>query len=149
LKVVAALKESLLSEAKLDAFLADANGVVEAEVHDKKGASGLVVKTGYGAVTKVGPSVVPNAIAALAPDFVERLEPFWQEYTANGGGTFAEALVARGDAVSEALLSVTDARIEGSSKTAIKKVYSSLRGSAKDNVIAALPRLGELIQKHA
>lgn len=147
--MVAALKESLLSEAKIDAFLADANAVVEAEVGDKKGASGLVVKGGYAAVTKLGPSVVPNAIAALAPDFVERLEPFWQEFSAAGTGTFADTLTARADEVSEALLAITDERIEGSSKTAVKKVYSSLRGSAKDNVIAALPRLGDLVQKHA
>jgi hypothetical protein len=149
LKVVAALKESLLSETKLDAFLADANAVVEAEVGDKKGASGLVVKTGYAAVTKIGPSVVPSAIAALVPDFVERLEPFWQDYLASGAGSFAEVLTARADEVSEAFLAVTDERMAASSKTAIKKVYSGLRGSAKDNVIAALPRVGDLVQKHA
>lgn len=44
---------------------------------------------------------------------------------------------------------MTDERIEGSDRGAVKKVYSSLRPSAKKNVIEALPRLGALVQKHA
>jgi hypothetical protein len=147
--VVAALKDSLLTEAKLSAFLADAQAVVDAEVADKKGASGLAVKGGYAAINKIGPSVVPDALEGLVPLFVERLEPFWQDWAAHGTGTFADALTARGDEVAEALLAVTDEQIEGSSKTAIKKVYSSLRDSAKKHVIEALPRVGDLVQKHA
>lgn len=143
--MVAALNESLLNEAKLDAFLADAHTVLEAEVADKS----LIVKGGYASVKKVSPSTVPDALAALVPEFVERLEPFWQDHAAGGSGTFADTLNARADEVSEALLSVTDERIEASSKSAIKKIYSSMRGSAKKNVIEALPRVGDLVQRHA
>jgi hypothetical protein len=44
---------------------------------------------------------------------------------------------------------VTDERIEGSDKAVVKSMYSKLRGSAKKHVTAALPRLGDVIQKHA
>ncbi|MFD3812700.1 DUF6918 family protein [Rhodococcus sp. NPDC058639] len=145
--MVAALHDALLGPEKFPAVKADVETLIDAEVSDKKGASGLALKGGYAAVKKVGPSVVPGAIESLLPDFVERLQPFWTEYA--GAGSFADFLVARGDAVADALLGVTDEKIAGSSKTAVKKVYDSLRPSAKKHVIEALPRLGDLVQKHA
>ncbi len=149
LKLVAALSESLLDEAKRPAFLADAVQVLDAEVSDKGGASGLAVKGGYAAVKKISPSIIPDALASLAPKLLEQLEPYWQEYQAAGSGSFADVLVAKGDEVAEALLKVTDARAEASSRPAVQKVYSSLRSSAKKNVIEALPRVGDLVQRHA
>ncbi len=103
--------------------------------------------SGYSAVKKVGPSIVPGAIEGLLPEFVQKIQPFWQEF--GGAGSFADFLVAREEQVSDALLGVTDERIAGTSKTAIKKVYDALRPSAKKHVGEALPRLGALIQKHA
>ncbi|NEW42177.1 hypothetical protein GV794_09855 [Nocardia cyriacigeorgica] len=147
--MVAALSESLLDEAKRPAFLAEAVQVLDAEVSDKGGASGLAVKGGYAAVKKISPSIVPDALESLAPKLLAQLEPYWQEYTAAGSGSFADLLVAKSDEVAEALLVVTDERAEGSTRPAIKKVYSSMRSSAKKNVIEALPRVGDLVQRHA
>ncbi|WP_433628078.1 DUF6918 family protein [Nocardia sp. CA-120079] len=147
--MVAALSESLLDDAKRTAFLADAKEVLDAEVSDKGGASGLAVKGGYAAVKKISPSIVPDALESLAPKLVSQLEPFWQEYAATGSGQFADLLVAKSDEVAEALLAVTDARADASTRPALKKVYSSMRSSAKKNVIEALPRLGDLVQRHA
>ncbi|WP_067861742.1 DUF6918 family protein [Nocardia shimofusensis] len=147
--MVAALSESLLDDTKRSAFLAEAKEVLDAEVSDKGGASGLAVKGGYAAVNKIGPSIVPDALESLAPKLLEQLQPYWAEYQAAGTGTFADLLVAKSDAVAESLLAVTDARAESSSRPALQKVYNSLRSSAKKNVIEALPRVGNLVQKHA
>jgi len=147
--LVAALSESLLEEAKRPAFLADAVQVLDAEVSNKGGASGLAVKGGYAAVKKIGPSIIPDALESLAPKLLEQLQPYWQEYQASDSGDFGDILVADSDAVAEALLSVTDARAAASTRPAIQKVYNSLRGSAKKNVIEALPRVGDLVQRHA
>ncbi|WP_067896554.1 DUF6918 family protein [Nocardia vaccinii] len=147
--MVAALSESLLDDAKRPAFLADAKEVLDAEVSDKGGASGLAVKGGYAAVKKVSPTIVSDALESFVPKFVEKLEPYWAEFQGNGGGSFADLLVAKQDEVSEALLAVTDARAESSSRPALQKVYSSLRSSAKKNVAEALPRVGDLVQRHA
>jgi hypothetical protein len=76
LKVVAALSESLLDDAKRSAFLADAQEVLDAEVSDKGGASGLAVKGGYAAIKKVSPTIVADALESFAPKFVEQLGPF-------------------------------------------------------------------------
>lgn len=147
--MVAALSESLLDDAKRSAFLAEAKEVLDAEVSDKGGASGLAVKGGYAAVNKIGPSIVPDALESLAPKLLEQLEPFWQDYKATGAGSFSDLLVAKSDEVAEALLAVTDARAAASSRPALQKVYNSLRSSAKKNVIEALPRVGDLVQRHA
>ena len=147
--MVAALKDSLLDESKADALRADVLALIDAEVADKKGASGLAVKGGYGAVKKVGPSYIDSAVSALWPDYVDKLDPFWQSYNVAPQGTFGEYLVANGDAASDALLSVTDARIDETDKSVVKKFYGSLRGSAKKNVTEALPRVGDLVAKHA
>lgn len=42
--MVAALKDSLLDESKADALRVDVLALIDAEVADKKGASGLAVK---------------------------------------------------------------------------------------------------------
>ncbi|QNG19764.1 hypothetical protein G4H71_15895 [Rhodococcus triatomae] len=147
--MVAALKETLLDESRTTEVVADVQALIDAEVSDKSGASGLALKGGYAAVKKVGPSIVPDAIEGLLPAFVEKLEPFWQEFAASGEGSFAQFLTARGETVSHALLGVTDERIEGTDRGAVKKVYSSLRPSAQKHVAEALPRLGDLVQKYA
>ncbi|MGW4247857.1 DUF6918 family protein [Nocardia sp. NPDC004722] len=147
--MVAALSESLLDDAKRPAFIADAVKVLDEEVSDKGGASGLVVKGGYAAIKKVSPSIVGDALESFAPKFVEQLEPYWAEYQNGGSGSFADLLASKQDEVADALLSVTDARAEASSRPALTKVYNSMRSSAKKHVAEALPRLGDLVQKHA
>ena len=147
--MVAALKESLLTPEKQATVLAEAQQVLDSEVSDKTGASGLAVKGGYAAAKKAKPSLVPDAIESLLPEFLVRLEPYWQSYSANPQGSFGESLAANSDEVAEALLAVADERAEASSRTSVKKVYSSMRSSAKKNVIEALPRVGELVQRNA
>ncbi len=141
--MVAALGDALLGADKFPAVKADVEALIDAEVSDKKGASGLALKGGYAAVKKVGPGIVPGAVEGLLPEFVEKLQPFWVEYA--GNGSFSDFLVARGEVVDWSC----DERIAGTSKSGVKKVYDSLRPSAKKHVVEALPRLGDLIQKHA
>ncbi|ORI23970.1 hypothetical protein [Rhodococcus sp. 1168] len=147
--MVAALKESLLDESKRDVLLHDVLALIDAEVSDKKGASGLAVKGGYGAVKKVGPSYIERAVEQLWPEFVDKLEPLWQSYNAAPVGSFSDYLVANSDQASDALLAVTDERIDETDKSVVKKFYGSLRGSAKKNVAEALPRVGDLVTKYA
>lgn len=147
--MAATLAEALLSDSIIDAVRADVRDLIDAEVSEKKGASGLVVKGGYGAVKKVSPSIIEDAIAKLWPGLVEKLEPFWAQYSSAPSGVFAAYLVANGDAAADALLGVTDSRFDAMSKSVVKKTYSSLRPSAKKNVVEALPRIGALVSKWA
>ncbi len=77
------------------------------------------------------------------------LDPFWADFESSGGGDFGRHLAAHGEEVSAALLAVTDAKVQGSGREPIKKVYRALRGKAVGHVQAALPRLGATLQRHA
>ncbi|WP_414936492.1 DUF6918 family protein [Amycolatopsis sp. cmx-11-51] len=143
------LKEILLDSTRRPAVVSDFEGLVDAEVSDKGGVSGAVVKTGFAAVKKIKPGIIPSAVDALLDDFTGALEPFYGDYKAKGGNDFGAYLVSRSDEAADALLSVTDARADKSSRDSIKKVYGKLRPNGKKNVEEALPRLGQLIDKHA
>ncbi|CAM2845784.1 DUF6918 family protein [Skermania piniformis] len=147
--MTAQLTDTLLDSTHKPAFVADAQSVLDGEVAAKKGASGLAVKGGYAAMKKVSPTIVGDALDSLLPQFLQQLQPFWQDYQAGGAGSFADALTARSDEAAEALLSVTDARAERSSRPSMTKIYSSMRGAAKKHVIEALPQVGALVQRHA
>ncbi len=142
------LTQTLLDESRKPAVIADVHALIDAEVSEKKGASGLALRGGYAMAKKVSPTIVAEAVEKLTPRLFDRLEPYWAEFAAAGNGRFGEFLATREDEVSEALLAVVDERVAQSSREAAKKVYSSMRGSAKKHVAEALPRVGELVQKH-
>ncbi|WP_158879754.1 DUF6918 family protein [Amycolatopsis anabasis] len=143
------LKEILLDSSRRPAVVSDFEVLVDQEVSDKGGVSGAVVKTGFAAVKKIKPGIIPAAVDSLLDDFAGSLEPFYADFRGKGGGDFGAYLSSRSDEAADALLSVTDARAEKSSRDSIKKVYGKLRPNGKKNVEEALPRLGQLIDKHA
>jgi hypothetical protein len=76
------------------------------------------------------------------------LEPIYQEAKANGRGV-RDYLKANTPRVADALLSITDEKANRAKSGMVKGTYEKLRGSAKKNVEAAVPRLAEMIEKHA
>ena len=143
------LEEILLNPTRRPAVIGDLETLVDEEVSDKGGVSGAVIKTGYSAVKKIKPGMVGSAVERMLPEFAAALQPFYGEFRASGGGDFGSFLSARSDAASNALLGVTDARAESTSSDGVKKVYAKLRPNGKKNVEEALPRLGQLIDRHA
>lgn len=143
------LEDILLNPANRPTVITDLQHLVDAEVSDKNGVSGAVIKTGYSAVKKIKPGIVESAMNRMLPEFADALEPFYGEYKATGGNDFGAFLTARSDAAADALLNVTDERAQHTSSDAAKKVYAKLRPNGKKNVEEALPRLGQLIDRHA
>jgi hypothetical protein len=146
---MATLQEVLLAPEVRPNVVADCKTLIEQEVHDKSGISGTATKMAYKTVNALASSVIPDAINDLLPDFVAQLESFWVDFRESGDSDFGAYLDARGEKVSAALLSVTDARAEKSNRGTIKKAYGTIRGSGVKSIEAALPRLGALIQKYA
>lgn len=142
------LKQLLLDPDRRPGVVADLAALVDAEVADKSGVSGMAVKGGYNLVKKVSPSFVPHAIDSMLDDFVARVEPFHQEAVA-ANMPFSSYLAAHGEPVSDALLGVTDDRAAASQRESLKKVYAKLRPQAQKHVTEALPRLGLLVEKYA
>lgn len=143
------LKARLLDSDRRPTVVTDLEALVDQEVADKSGLSGGIIKAAYAAVRKIKPGIIGNAINSMLDEFVDALEPFWAAFTADQIMDFGAFLAARPDEVSNALLAVTDRRAERSNRPAVTSAYSKLRPKGQENVIAALPRLGAVVQKHA
>ncbi|MGH7735922.1 MAG: DUF6918 family protein, partial [Gemmatimonadales bacterium] len=90
-----------------------------------------------------------NMAGKLLPDFVGQLEPYWADFRTSGGSEFGDYLAKHGDEVAGALLSVTDAKAASSDRPTVIKAYGTVRGGAARHIRAALPRVGDLVQKYA
>ena len=142
------LSEVLTNDSKKAAVIDDCCALIDAEVKDKGGISGLAIKAGYGAVKGVKPGFVKQVVTDLLPEFAKALDPIFQD-AITGGKPVAAFFGQNGGRVAEALLAITDAKAERSKSGVVKGTYDKLRGSAKKNVEAAAPRLGEMVQKYA
>jgi len=141
------LSEALTSEAKKAVVVDDCLALIDAEVAEKGGISGLAIKAGYAAVKGVKPGFIKQAVNDLLPDFAQALEPLYQE-AKSGNRPVAEFFNANTGRVADALLAITDGKASRSKSGVVKGTYDKLRGSAKKNVEAAVPRLGKMIEKH-
>jgi len=147
--MAATLRQTLLAPDTQPQVVADCQQMIQQEISDKSGISGTAVKLAYKTVNTFAPGHVNHMVESLLPEMVDQLEPFWADFNASGGAEFGDYLSKRGEEVSEALLSVTDARAAASSRPTITKAYGSVRGSATKHVTAALPQVGVLVQKYA
>jgi hypothetical protein len=77
-----------------------------------------------------------------------QLDPYWADFTASGSADFGDYLAKRGDEVSQSLLAVTDDMAQNSGRGTVVKAYQMVRGSAGKNIEAALPALGQMVQKY-
>jgi hypothetical protein len=144
---MATLTEILTADAKKGAVIDDCLALIDAEVADKGGLSGLAIKAGYGVVKGIKPGFVKNVVTDLLPEFAAALDPLYQEAIEKKRpvGEYFKENSAR---AADAMLSVTDGKAKNAKSGAVKATYEKLRSSAKKNVEAAVPRLGKMIEKH-
>ena len=140
------LSEALTSPTKKAAVVADCCSLVDEEVRDKGGLSGLAVKAGYAAIKGVKPGFVAEVVDKLLPEFAAKLDPMWQEGKEKGDA--AAFLTSNKSRAADALLSITDAKSKNAKSAVVRGTYEKLRGSAKKNVEDAIPRLAKLLLKH-
>lgn len=142
------LGETLTSDSKKSAVVDDCAALIDAEVADKGGLTGLAIKAGYKAVQGVKPGFVRQVVTDLLPDFARALDPIYQEAKGAGRGV-RDYFNANPTRIADALLGITDEKAKRSKSTTVKVTYDKLRGSAKRNVETAVPRLAAMIEKHA
>ncbi|MEZ4400265.1 MAG: hypothetical protein R3B06_09615 [Kofleriaceae bacterium] len=131
-----------------DRVVEDCCTLVDAQVKAKGGLSGMGIKAVYATVKTFKRGFVPSVVNAMLDEWLGKLQPYHDKWEAGGAGAFAEFLIARSEDVAEDLLQVTDARAAKSEHGTVKKLYEKNRGTAKKNVIEAVPELARLIEKH-
>lgn len=142
------LSDVLTDPARKGQVVDDCIGIIEAEVGDKGGLSGMAIKAGYKAVQGVKPGFVKKVVHDLLPEFANAVDPIYQE-AIDGDKPVRAHFVSEKSRVADSLLAITDAKAARSQNRLVKGTYERLRGQAKKNVEAAIPRLGGLIEKHA
>ena len=147
--MAATLQEILLAPDTQPHVIADCQKLIEQELSAKSGVSGTAVKAAYKTANTFAPGYLRSKVEQLVPEMVIQLEPFWADFGASGSAGFGDYLAKRGDEVSQALLSVTDAQTAGSDRPTIVKAYKAVRGSAARHITAALPNLGSLVESYA
>ncbi len=140
------LAETIADPERRKRVIEDSVGMIEAEVADKSGLTGVAVKTAFATVKKLRPGFVHVALHHLLDEFAAQVDPYWAECREKGVHP-RKFFVERGNAVANSLLKITDSRSKGASGPA-RKAYDTLRPRAVDHVISAMPRLGDLIHKH-
>jgi hypothetical protein len=144
---MASLAEALADDTKKKDVIKDTCELIDAEVKDKGGLSGIAIKAGYGAVKGIKPGFVEKAVEDLLPEFAKALDPLAEE--AKGANKSISAYFdSNTSKVADALLAITDAKASRAKSGVAKGAYDKLRGSAKKNVEQAVPRLGKLIEKY-
>lgn len=141
------LKELAHEPTKRAEVIQDACRVLDQEVADKSGVSGIAIKTAYKVVQGVKPGFIPEVVDNLLDDFLDALEPMRQQAVASGQRP-SRYLRENAGQMADALLAITDRRAERAQRAMIKKTYDRLRPTAKKHVEAAAPRLGDLVDKH-
>lgn len=141
------LTEVIADPQKRRAVVDDGVSVIEAEVADKSGLSGMAIKTAFAAVKRIKPGFIGGTLNHLLDDFAKQVDPFWLDCLATKAdprGYF----VKNGNAIANALLKITDDRARSAAGPA-RSAYDQLRPKAVEHTTAAMPRLAGLIAKHA
>ena len=146
---MATLDQILLADDVRPDVVVDCLTLINQEVSGKSGISGAAVKLAYKTAKTFAKGYLQHTVETLLPDFVAALEPYWADFTASGASGFGDYLAKRSDEVSEAMLSVTDARAKMSSRPVIIRAYGTVRGGAAKHITAALPAVGALVGKYA
>ena len=140
------LSEKIKNETVRASIAADCAKLIDKQVAAKGGLSGMAMKTAYGVIKGVGAGYIPGAISRLLPEACTALEPMWQEGTASGDPV--KYLSDNRDRTADSILSVTDARIQGSNNGVVSATYKKLRKSVKNDVEAAVPDLAQIINSY-
>ncbi|HET9959693.1 MAG TPA: hypothetical protein VFQ61_34610 [Polyangiaceae bacterium] len=145
---MASLSEQLGAGSKREAVIDDALKVLDEEVADKGGLSGMAIKGAYKLVQGVRPGFLRQVVNSLLGDFLLALDPVYQEAKSKGrpAGAYLQENSGR---VADALLVVTDRKAQRADSAVVKGAYDKLRPMAKKQVEAAAPRLARLLEKHA
>ena len=106
---MSSLREQMGTGDKRSAVIADACQVLDAEVADKGGLSGIAIKGAYKIVQGVRPGFIRDTVNNLLDDFLDAVDPVYQEAAAKKvpAGGYLQQNSGR---VAQALLAVTDAR---------------------------------------
>jgi hypothetical protein len=138
-----ALQDAMQDETIQAKAVADCVRLMDEQVAAKGGLSGMALKAAYGVMKGIGPDYIPSALHGLLPPTLDVLDPIWAEGVMAGDPV--AHMTQNSDRAAEAILGITDVRIERSTNKVVKGAYGQLRKSVKGDLAAAVPGLAKII----
>jgi len=143
------LSEGLLGSDVRPTVIKDCARLIDTEVANKRGISGVAIKGGYMVFKKVKPTAVEDAMDSLLDEFVAKLQPIHRDFQENHSTQpLAGYLSQRGDMIANTLLENTDVRAEHSPNKVVRGAYFKLRPTAERQLKEALPAVAGLVDKY-
>jgi hypothetical protein len=129
-----------------EAITADLVRLVDEEVRGRSGMSGAALRAGYATFQRIKPGIVRLAVDRLLPELAVAVQPSWEEAARSGSD---RCFTDRAEEIAEQMLTVTDRMSERATNRVLKRLYASLRPSARRHVARSVPRLPTVIRRHA
>jgi hypothetical protein len=129
-------------------FINECVTLVDGEVRGKRGLGGIAVRGAYATVKAIKRGLVPELVEALLDEWLHNIEHYHTDWKKGASASFTSYVTARSEDVADDLLKVTDERAARSKHKTAAKAYRKLRGGAQKHVAAAVPQLGELVERH-
>ncbi len=144
------LKEILEEPRVYPRVVEDCLQVLDEEVSRKSGLSGMAIKGAYKILKSVqNGRVLRKAVETLLPEFAQKLDPYYLDYCRqNEPGSWEAFLRPRYETIAHELLEITDARAERAKERALRSAYEKLRPRAHKEVVASLPALARIMERH-
>ena len=136
----------LVNPKKKESIVSDLNQLLDTQVSGMGGVSGLMMKAGYATIKSFSPGYCTRAIEGLLPESFNALDPIWDEGIQMGDPV--ENMIKNKDPVADALLGITDGKIERSKNNTLKAVYGKCRDSVKKHIEEAVPGFAKIIDNH-
>jgi hypothetical protein len=119
--------------------------LVEQEVQQVPGLSGLAVKTSYAVVKSLKPNMVAEVLEGLLDECARTLDPFVEKAWASNAQTAVPFFTEHATLIAQELLKLTDLRATRARNTMLLKIYEKLRPSALKHVEKAVPAIGQML----
>jgi hypothetical protein len=138
------LVEQLGNPTERPSVVKDCVELIDAQVKQQ----GFIVKGAYSTIKAIKKGFVAETVDALLDEWLTQIQPHYEKWEVSKPSSLSDFMIARGDDIAEDLLKVTDRRAEKTSHTTAKKMYGRMRDGAKRNVVAAIPDLAKMLEKH-
>jgi len=133
-----------------ESVLRDSARVLDEEVAKKSGLSGFALKGAYKLLKSVKQGkAIRKVLEVLIPEFVVKLEPYYQRYQTEGQGkSWSEFIRPYHDTLADDFLAITDAKARAADNAQVRKTYEKLRSRAREDVLGSMPALARMMETY-
>ena len=144
------LQDMMKDPQMYESVLRDSARVLDEEVAKKSGLSGLALKGAYKLLKSVKQGkAIRKVLEVLIPEFVTKLEPYYQRYQAEGQGkSWSEFIRPYHDTLADDFLAITDAKAQTADSAQVRKTYEKLRPRALRDVAESMPALSRMMETY-